>query len=181
MCVVVTIPLWRDFVEADTAVAVPWRQPVYPDGKYTNGPSCPVHELISLRAQSELVFGRECGTCARPFTIFPWNPGNGTRFNTAIVCQACARIKNVCQTCLPDLEYGLLTQVRDAALAPQNEASTSGVNREYYAQNMEDKVRLTSQFKESVADHTLSALQLEADRDWNQRGEVRQQRICRNS
>lgn len=103
------------------------------------------------------------------------------RFKTAIVCQPCARIKNVCQTCLPDLEYGLPTQVRDTALASQNEASTSEVNREYYAQNMEGKVHPTSQFKESVIEHTLSALQLEADRDWNPRGEVRQRRICPNS
>jgi pre-mRNA-splicing factor RBM22/SLT11 len=38
------------------------------------------------------------------------------------------------------LEYGLPTQVRDTALALQNEAPTSDINREYYAQNMEGKV-----------------------------------------
>jgi pre-mRNA-splicing factor RBM22/SLT11 len=84
-------------------------------------------------------------------------------FKTAIVCQTCAKIKNVCRTRLLDLECGLPTQVRDAALALQNEASTSDVNRESYAQSMESKVHLTSQFKESVTDHTLSALQLEAN------------------
>lgn len=89
---------------------------------------------------SKQEFGRECGTCARPFTIFRWNPGNGMRFKTTVVCQTCAKIKNVCQTCLLDLEYGLPTQVRDTALALQNEAPTSDVNREYYAQNMEGKL-----------------------------------------
>jgi pre-mRNA-splicing factor RBM22/SLT11 len=49
-------------------------------------------------------------------------------------------VKNVCQTCLLDLEYGLPTQVRDTALALQNEAPTSDINREYYAQNMEGKL-----------------------------------------
>ena len=63
------------------------------------------------------------------------------RFKTTVICQTCAKIKNVCQTCLLDLEYGLPTQVRDTALALQNEAPTSDVNREYYAQNMEGKVR----------------------------------------
>ena len=62
------------------------------------------------------------------------------RFKTTVICQTCAKIKNVCQTCLLDLEYGLPTQVRDTALALQNEAPTSDVNREYYAQNMEGKV-----------------------------------------
>jgi len=41
---------------------------------------------------------------------------------------------------LLDLEYGLPTQVRDTALGFQNDAPTSDINREYYAQNMEGKL-----------------------------------------
>ena len=62
-------------------------------------------------------------------------------FKTTVICQTCAKIKNVCQTCLLDLEYGLPTQVRDTALGIESEAPTSEINREYYAQNMESKVR----------------------------------------
>jgi len=94
-----------------------------------------------LFLQSKQEYGRSCGTCARPFTVFRWNPGSGARFKTTVICQTCAKIKNVCQTCLLDLEYGLPTQVRDTALGLQNEAPTSDINREYYAQNMEGKVR----------------------------------------
>lgn len=89
---------------------------------------------------SKQEYGRSCGTCARPFTVFRWNPGAGMRFKTTVICQTCAKIKNVCQTCLLDLEYGLPTQVRDTALALQNEAPTSEINREYYAQNMDGKL-----------------------------------------
>ncbi|PPQ77507.1 hypothetical protein CVT25_011304 [Psilocybe cyanescens] len=89
---------------------------------------------------SKQEYGRSCGTCARPFTVFRWNPGSGARFKTTVICQTCAKIKNVCQTCLLDLEYGLPTQVRDTALGMQNEAPTSDINREYYAQNMEGKL-----------------------------------------
>lgn len=89
---------------------------------------------------SKQEYGRSCGTCARPFTVFRWNPGTGMRFKTTVICQTCAKIKNVCQTCLLDLEYGLPTQVRDTALALQNEAPTSEINREYYAQNMDGKL-----------------------------------------
>jgi pre-mRNA-splicing factor RBM22/SLT11 len=64
------------------------------------------------------------------------------RYKTTVVCQTCAKVKNICQTCLLDLEYGLPTQVRDTALALQNDAPTSDINREYYAQNMEGKVCL---------------------------------------
>jgi pre-mRNA-splicing factor RBM22/SLT11 len=63
------------------------------------------------------------------------------RFKSTVVCQTCAKTRNVCQTCLLDLEYHLPTQVRDTALGVSNEAPTSDINREYYAQNQEAKVR----------------------------------------
>ena len=63
------------------------------------------------------------------------------RFKTTVICQTCAKTRNVCQTCLLDLEYHLPTQVRDTALGVTNEAPTSEINREYYAQNQETKVR----------------------------------------
>lgn len=62
------------------------------------------------------------------------------RFKSTVVCQTCAKIKNVCQTCLLDLEYGLPVQVRDTALGMKNEAPSSEINREYYAQNMDGKL-----------------------------------------
>ena len=61
-------------------------------------------------------YGKECKICARPFTVFRWCPGARMRFKKTEVCQTCSKIKNVCQTCLLDLEYGLPIQVRDAAL-----------------------------------------------------------------
>ncbi|KAJ7460838.1 hypothetical protein FB451DRAFT_1500022 [Mycena latifolia] len=70
---------------------------------------------------SKQEYGRSCGTCGRPFTVFRWNPGTGMRYKTTVVCQTCAKL-------------------RDTALALQNEAPTSDINREYYAQNMEGKL-----------------------------------------
>ncbi|TFK76293.1 hypothetical protein BDN72DRAFT_830848 [Pluteus cervinus] len=112
---------------------------------------------------SKQEYGRSCGTCARPFTVFRWNPGAGMRFKTTVICQTCAKVKNVCQTCLLDLEYGLPTQVRDTALAIQSEAPTSDINREYYAQNMESKLQgnkaeLTSGRSVSVGKEMLKQL-----------------------
>jgi len=59
------------------------------------------------------------------------------RFKKTEVCQTCAKLKNVCQTCLLDLEYGLPVQVRDAALKIKDDLPTSAVNREYYLQNVD--------------------------------------------
>lgn len=73
---------------------------------------------------------QECKICERPFTVFRWCPGAGMRFKKTEVCQTCAKLKNVCQTCLLDLQYGLPTQVRDAALGMTEEMPTGIINRE---------------------------------------------------
>ncbi|CAG8432714.1 5696_t:CDS:2 [Diversispora eburnea] len=67
-------------------------------------------------------FGKECKVCSRPFTIFRWLPGAGMRYKKTEICQTCAKLKNVCQTCLLDLQYNLPVQVRDTALNIVNEA-----------------------------------------------------------
>ncbi|XP_067928788.1 pre-mRNA-splicing factor RBM22-like [Watersipora subatra] len=85
-------------------------------------------------------FGKECKICARPFTVFRWCPGARMRFKKTEVCQTCAKLKNVCQTCLLDLEYGLPVQVRDHALKIKDEMPKSDVNKEYYIANQEKQL-----------------------------------------
>lgn len=86
-------------------------------------------------------FGKECKICTRPFTIFRWCPGARMRFKKTEICQTCARLKNVCQTCLLDLEYGLPIQVRDAALKIADNLPQSDVNKEYYIQNVDRELQ----------------------------------------
>lgn len=88
-------------------------------------------------------YGDECKTCARPFTVFRWCPGARMRYKKTEICQACAQLKNVCQTCLLDLEYGLPVQLRDKALAVKDDLPKSDVNKEYYLQNMEKQLANT--------------------------------------
>lgn len=87
-------------------------------------------------------WGSACKVCERPFTSFRWRPaGQGTRPKKTEVCQTCARAKNVCQTCLLDLQFGLPVQVRDASLAAGDRQRTvvpqSDGTREYAAAKSE--------------------------------------------
>jgi len=82
-------------------------------------------------------YGKECKICTRPFTIFRWCPGAKMRFKKTEICQTCAKLKNVCQTCMLDLEYGLPVEVRDKALKIAESLPTSAVNREYFLQNVD--------------------------------------------
>ncbi|KAG8187616.1 hypothetical protein JTE90_027027 [Oedothorax gibbosus] len=97
--------------------------------------------LSSLQTKER--FGKECKICSRPFTVFRWCPGSRMRFKKTEVCQTCSKQKNVCQTCLLDLEYGLPVQVRDYAMNMKDEIPKSEVNREYYSQNMEREMANT--------------------------------------
>lgn len=82
-------------------------------------------------------YGKECKICCRPFTVFRWCPGTGMRYKKTEICQTCSKLKNVCQTCLLDLEYGLPVQVRDEALKIKDNLPRSSVNKEYFNHQVE--------------------------------------------
>ena len=86
-------------------------------------------------------YGKECKICCRPFTVFRWCPGAGMRYKKTEICQTCSKLKNVCQTCLLDLEYGLPVQVRDEALKIKDNLPRSAVNKEYFNHQVEAQVR----------------------------------------
>ncbi|KAI1803929.1 hypothetical protein F4811DRAFT_522251 [Daldinia bambusicola] len=83
-------------------------------------------------------YGAECKICTRPYTIFSWaaDRAHGRKKRTN-VCLTCARMKNCCQCCMLDLQFGLPIQLRDAALKMVAPGPQSEVNREYFAQNNE--------------------------------------------
>ncbi|EDW07624.1 pre-mRNA-splicing factor RBM22 [Drosophila mojavensis] len=84
-------------------------------------PSC-LGENPNVRMIKER-YDKNCKICTRPFTCFRWCPGMQMRFKRTEICQACARMKNVCQTCVLDLVYGLPTQVRDVAIMNANKSA----------------------------------------------------------
>lgn len=95
-----------------------------------------------VRMQKE-EYGIECKICVRPFTLFRWKAGTKGRYKATVVCQQCARMKNVCQTCLFDLEYGLPVQVRDKYLEEAGQTAItlpkSKVGRDYVIQEFHNQ------------------------------------------
>lgn len=81
--------------------------------------------------------GGNCKMCERPYMIFKWKPGRGEGYKKTEVCQICARTKNVCQTCILDLQFGLPSQLRDAVLSQADgglAATVSEANRNHVVQ-----------------------------------------------
>ncbi|KAJ6223440.1 hypothetical protein RDWZM_001985 [Blomia tropicalis] len=93
-----------------------------------------------LRVMKER-YGSECKICSRPFTTFRWCPGAKMRYKKTEICQTCSRAKNICQTCLLDLQYGLPVQVRDQILGTKQDVPKSEINREYYSQMLDISVQ----------------------------------------
>lgn len=89
-------------------------------------------------------YGNECKICLRPFTVFRWCPGAKMRFKKTEICQTCSHLKNVCQTCILDLEYGLPIQIRDQALKLKDDLPRSDVNKEYFIQNMANQIQASA-------------------------------------
>ncbi|VDD83083.1 unnamed protein product [Mesocestoides corti] len=100
-------------------------------------------------------YGKECKICSRPFTVFRWSPGPKARFKKTEICQTCAKVKNVCQTCIFDLEYGLPVEVRDKALRLNQQLPRSDVNREYFHQQIEQQLEASGDVTAPYGGHEL--------------------------
>ncbi|CAN6842402.1 hypothetical protein Bca4012_033492 [Brassica carinata] len=96
-------------------------------------------------------YDKECKICTRPFTVFRWRPGRDARYKKTEVCQTCCKLKNVCQVCLLDLEYGLPVQARDTALniSTHDSIPKSDVNREFFAEEHDRKTRAGLDYESS--------------------------------
>jgi len=111
---------------------------------------------------TKAAFHSECKVCARPFTVFRWRPGGTSRFKKTEICQTCAKLKNVCQVCILDLDYGVPTQVRDTAFGAKKteDFAESEVMVEYNAQQNAKKIALGLDDSSSSSSRELPSIAL---------------------
>jgi pre-mRNA-splicing factor RBM22/SLT11 len=96
--------------------------------------------------------GKPCRICDRPFDSFRWKPavkksaaGPAGGFKATTICKVCARLRNVCQSCLLDLQLALPAHVRDAVLDERDRVAalpSSEVGRNFQQDLYEKKVDL---------------------------------------
>lgn len=114
-------------------------------------------------------FGLECRVCLKPFTLFRWCPVPGGRFRRTEICSTCARLKDVCQSCLLDLKYGLPVQVRDNVLGVKESAPKQDANREFFLASRVNRLDTTQKLLTDTIDpaaHSiLNALSSKNHRD----------------
>eukprot|EP01065_Artemidia_motanka_P021767 TRINITY_DN2600_c0_g1_i1.p2 TRINITY_DN2600_c0_g1~~TRINITY_DN2600_c0_g1_i1.p2 ORF type:complete len:307 (+),score=48.97 TRINITY_DN2600_c0_g1_i1:73-993(+) len=107
---------------------------------------------------------KKCKVCERPMTVFRWKPGVDSRYKQTVLCQACAKVKNVCQCCIFDLEFGLPTAVRDH-YAPGDKVvrHTSEVLKEYHI-DMQERSLASGRLTEHQAGVSRAAQQTDLRR-----------------
>ncbi|CDW90257.1 pre-mrna-splicing factor rbm22 [Stylonychia lemnae] len=104
-------------------------------------------------------FARECKVCSRPFTVFRWKPGSSGRYKKTEVCCTCAKIKNVCQTCLFDLDFGLPVELRDKFIEQKELVAMpkDQTNRDFWANTMNQNIeKLELPYKNPEVQEALS-------------------------
>ncbi|TIB73373.1 Aldo/keto reductase [Wallemia mellicola] len=82
-------------------------------------------DCLGPNPMQKRAFGKECKICMRPFTLFSWCPGAGTRYKKTEIY----------------LTYKIPVHLRDAALGMQSKAPTENLNRQYFAQNNEEQLK----------------------------------------
>lgn len=71
-------------------------------------------------------FGNKlCKISNVPYQGFRWKAGPQGRYKETLICYAVARERNICQTCLNDMQYGLPVGVRDSLLAKKDNQITA--------------------------------------------------------
>jgi hypothetical protein len=72
----------------------------------------------------KLPYGHKlCKISNSPYQGFRWKAGPSGRFKETIISSAVAKDRNICQTCLNDMKYGLPVGLRDSLL--RNEQSSA--------------------------------------------------------
>lgn len=76
-----------------------------------------------------------CKISNAPYQAFRWKAGPNGRYKETIISHSVANERNICQTCLNDLKYGLPVGVRDSLLAKEEnriELPQSDVGQRYF-------------------------------------------------
>lgn len=87
-----------------------------------------------------------CKISNMPYQAFRWKAGPGGRYKETIISIAVAKERNVCQTCLNDMKYGLPVGVRDALLKQADSGDQvialpeSDVGARYFYENQAQQV-----------------------------------------
>ena len=61
-----------------------------------------------------------------------------------MLCTSCAKLKNLCQICVLDLDLKVGVHTRDKALDLTDPIAKAKINREYFVQNAEKNVPIAS-------------------------------------
>lgn len=84
--------------------------------------------------------------CMRPFTVFKWQPAKNSRYKTTDICTTCAKLKNICQVCILDLDLKIPLSLRNQAMQSvmtnsiKDTMPKEDVNREYFMRAVEKEM-----------------------------------------
>jgi len=96
----------------------------------------------------KLPFGQKlCKISTAPYQAFRWKAGPGGRYKETIISYQVAQQRNICQTCLNDMQFGLPVGVRDKLLSKMKDQPNlpeSDVGTRYFYEQQSQLVEQNS-------------------------------------
>lgn len=92
--------------------------------------------LSSLSSKIKMIkseYEKECRICKRPFTVFKWRNTKSNKILCTEVCCLCSKVKNLCQSCCLDFDFGVEMELRDKFLKNKIEMPKEQGNRDFWA------------------------------------------------
>ncbi|KAL7065864.1 hypothetical protein ACR3K2_36940 [Cryptosporidium serpentis] len=96
--------------------------------------------LRMVRSNNE----KSCKLCNRLCTSFRWKFNNSNKYKQTVICKTCAQLKNVCQVCVSDINYGIPLSLLDNYIAKHSKDNSllsltnipdTVANRDHFVEN----------------------------------------------
>ncbi|OII75188.1 uncharacterized protein cubi_03204 [Cryptosporidium ubiquitum] len=112
---------------------------------------------------------RSCKICNRPCTMFRWKLQNSKKYNQTTICYSCGKIKNVCQSCVSDLNFGLPLYAREDYIKSKKD---QGDEKALQLMNIPDSVDNRDHFMENKLNGNDESFIQKIDENQKKRKEI---------
>ncbi|KAH7650226.1 hypothetical protein FG379_003305 [Cryptosporidium bovis] len=109
---------------------------------------------------------KSCKICNRPCTVFRWKILSSKKYAQTSICYTCGKLRNVCQSCICDMNFGLPLYHRESYLKSKIEEGDkkaiqllnipeSVENRDHFLENKysvssNDKIEENTQLRKEI-------------------------------
>lgn len=109
--------------------------------------------------------------------MFRWKLQNSKKYNQTTICHSCGKIKNVCQSCVSDLNFGLPLYAREEYIKSKKD---QGDEKALQLMNIPDSVDNRDHFMENKLNGDDKSFIKKIDENQKKRKEILEEILTKN-